>query len=252
MDQLGNRNPTQEDLKFLLFSELLDPLFNKEAKHLFEKAWKPASEGGEDNALGHSLNTGDLKKILIQTRNTMQLREYTRRFNQSFDGKKDIDKQKKEEEKKRKDTFLGSNQTMGQEGQGQRRSQMPTNGKNTCPIPKCGASLDHKEGGHSFILKCPMMKQMPTEELWSWFCSKKCQCLKCFATDHKSQDCNLTRFRPCNKTLMVGDNAGKVCGSNEHCIWLHREKKPKGKKKEGNISNQTMICLSCGQAIARI
>ena len=151
------------------------------------------------------------------------------------------EKKKMEEEKKKKDVIFGSNQTSTDS---QTNQESISNGKGTCPIPNCKASLDPTvEGGHRWILKCPVMKKMKPNDLWAWFCSKKGKCVKCFSPSHEAQHCPLKRFLPCKKLLLFGERAGEPC-NGDHCIYLHREIKPKQKKKEGNASSQTQVPTS--------
>jgi hypothetical protein len=243
MDQLTERNPSKDDLFFLLFSELLVPKFNATAEKGYKRIWKAKSD--ENGApMGHKITTQDLKKVLTDTRDELQFHEYNKVFNSNPDAKAIQDRKKKiEEEKKKKDIIFGSNQTSN-EGQTSQENSAITNGKGTCPIPNCKASLDPAvEGGHRWILKCPVMKKMKPNDLWAWFCSKKGKCVKCFSPAHEAQNCPLKRFLPCKKILLFGERAGETC-NGDHCIYLHREIKPKQKKNEGNASNQTQVPTS--------
>ena len=243
MDQLTERNPSKEDLFFLLFSELLVPKFNATAERGYKKIWKAKID--ENGApMGHKITIQDLKKVLTDTRDELQFHEYNKAFNSNPEAKAIQDKKKKiEEEKKKKDVIFGSNQTSN-EGQTSQENSAITNGKGTCPVPNCKASLDPAvEGGHRWILKCPVMKKMKPNDLWAWFCSKKGKCVKCFSPSHEAQHCPLKRFLPCKKLLLFGERAGEPC-NGDHCIYLHRETKPKQKKNEGNASNQTQVPTS--------
>ena len=241
MDQLTERNPSKDDLFFLLFSELLVPKFNATAEREYKKIWKAKND--ENGApMGHKITIQDLKKVLTDTRDELRFHEYNKAFNSSPEAKAIQEKKKKmEEEKKKKDVIFGSNQTSTD---GQTNQESISNGKGTCPIPNCKASLDPTvEGGHRWILKCPVMKKMKPNDLWAWFCSKKGKCVKCFSPSHEAQHCPLKRFLPCKKLLLFGERAGEPC-NGDHCIYLHRETKPKQKKKEGNASSQTQVPTS--------
>ena len=106
---------------------------------------KPSAKSGSEQALGHSLTTEGLKKILIKTRDLFQFREYSTLYNKQDDGENAQDKKKKDGGKTRKDTLFGLHQTSNQEHEKPQRAIMPSNGKRSCPIPNCGASLNTKK-----------------------------------------------------------------------------------------------------------
>ena len=229
MDQLEQREPSIDDLFYLIFSELLLPKFNKSAKEAWEKL--TLLKGSDDTLpLGHSLTTADLRKVLMDTRTKMQHRELSSKYNKghsSSAGTAQKAKKNEEKEKERRDTFMGSYQTDLTKKSG----VMPKNEEGTCPIPNCGAPLDPKKQkrgvqGHPYIISCPVMKKMSAKDRYNWFKENQCTCLKCFATDHKAKDCNMTKIPPCNEIMKMGENAGKVCGKTTHSRFLHHEVKP--------------------------
>ena len=243
IDQLMKNEPTIEELFFLLVSELLNSKLNEEASKKLRKIWKTAAtEDQDDLALGHNLTIKDLKKILIETRDELQWKEYDdslKKNNQNDDKAAQDKKKKAEEEKKKKDTLYGSHQTKSEEGNDKPKDKKSAK-EGKCPIPKCQSSVDPTEGGHKYILRCPAMKKMKSDDLWSWFHSKKLKCQRCFSAEHSVDQCNLTKWKPCSKKITTGPRANEVCGSNDHCFWLHRDPKEQSNKKPNSKhSNQT-------------
>ena len=83
MEQLINKEPSKDELLFILFSELFAPKLNAEANKKLKKIWKPASEDRGDTAIGHTLTVKDLKRIMTETRDEMKWSEINDTYNRS-------------------------------------------------------------------------------------------------------------------------------------------------------------------------
>ena len=75
---------SQDELKFLLFSEILLPKLNSEANKLWEKKITDENNISDQAHLGHTLGMDDLKKVIAKSTQILQQRE----LNKFYNGKK--------------------------------------------------------------------------------------------------------------------------------------------------------------------
>ena len=108
---------------------------------------------------------------------------------------------------------------------------MPINKKsrNKCPVPGCKASNQPTEKrdsaeAHRFVLNCPRLQEMSGEERWNFYKMEKCQCKKCFSTEHNWDSCPLVKRFP--KFCKEKKRDGTICGGKHH-QYLHWEKRRK-------------------------
>ena len=113
---------SQDELKFLLFSEILLPKLNSEANKLWEKKITDENNISDEAHLGHTLGMDDLKKVIAKSTQILQQRELNKFYNgkklpsNSESGKKDDDK-KKSEKKHEKEDYLSHSTTLTNERQ---------------------------------------------------------------------------------------------------------------------------------------
>ena len=229
---------SQDELKFLLFSEILLPKLNSEANKLWEKKITDESNISEEAHLGHTLGMDDLKKVIAKSTQILQQRELNKFYNgkklpsNSDSGKKDDDK-KKSEKKHEKEDYLShsttltnekaknNNQKKGRSGDGQPRN---SSSPDVCPFPSCKIPTSG-DNAHAYMLQCDKLRNAPAKDVVKFFKDYKCKCHYCFSLKHKTEDCKVRTKKPCEKTLKYGPNAGKPCGQH-HNVYLHVEENP--------------------------
>ena len=233
MDNLGRREEN-EQLYFLLFSEIIIPKFNREAMRQWEKL--TTNDEDEFDPLGHSLTLKDLKKVMKTTKNKLRHREFTKVFNSN----QERTNEKKEAEKKAKEAEKAlKKETQDVYSFGTHMSPtVPKDPKegDPCPVPNCGKLLKSgkQKGNHLYITTCPELKKQTPESLMKWFTQSKMKCKHCFSVEHKTANCQFKETK-CPRKVKGHDGIEKPCGGS-HNFYLHVNKTPtpQPRKAEGS------------------
>ena len=217
MEQLERRNPTKDDLLFLLFSEAIEPKLPPSAK----KEWDDIRQKNNDQTrpLGHRLTMVQLKQFLTDMKTRFFHKEFNSHLNRPPVANKQNDNKKKDNKANSSDSVFDVHGT-----EQIRETGMPKNGKGTCPIPGCNASLNGKKG-HKYVLLCPVMKEMSSEDLNKWYNQMHCKCRRCFSTLHHVKDCHVPELK-CEAVIKSGPEKGQVCHRTNHNKYLHTDAPP--------------------------
>ena len=236
IEQLENKKATVEEMKFVICAELIEPKLNKIGTETWEKIRN--DKINDEATLGHDMVNTDLKNCLIIMKTKITNREFNRAMNKddgkpSDDLKKKQELKKKEEERKAKGLYgqSTSNETTVE-------NKQPSNGKNTCPVDGCQASLNPKTQGHAFVLYCPVLKKMQQQDRWKFYKDSGSTCMNCFSVSHTFDKCPVNRG-PCEVKLTKGANAGLPCGRKHNRLLHHEGYEQRYKKKKEQSSNQT-------------
>jgi hypothetical protein len=230
MDNLG-QSKENEQLFFLLFSEIITPKFNGEARRQWEKL--TTNDEDEFDPLGHSLTLKDLRGVMERTKNKLRHREFSKVFNptqEKTNAKKEAEKKAKEAEKLKRET---------QDVYSFGTHMAPTVQKDPeegdpCPVPNCSKVLKKGKGNHLYITRCPEMKKQTPESLLKWFSTSKMKCKHCFSKKHKTAECPIKVL--CPKKVKGHDGIEKPCGGS-HNFYLHVDKTPTPKPRKEEDSH---------------
>ena len=236
IEQLENRNPSKEEIWFLLFTELIEPRFNRVAVEIFEK--KRLEKANEEKSLGHDLTMNDLKQCLIDTRTKIANRELNKFFNKAEQkpNNNQDKKQQEDQDKGKRNTLFGQSTS----NEKQVSNAMPPNQSNPgiCPVDGCEASTEPGGKGHQYVLYCPVFKKMTTAQRWAWFKKNNCKCKKCMSISHEFDDCPIKSVGTCKEIVNEGPKQGQECNM-KHNKLLHYVPKARLKGKGKNSSNAT-------------
>lgn len=237
MEQLENKKMTLEELQFLLFAEMIEPKLNKVGSETWEKMRN--DKANDEAALGHDMVTDDLKRCLVIMRTKITNREFNRALNKD-DGKPTDDWKKKQELKKKQEEERKAKSLYGQStsNEAPARNEQPSNGRGTCPVEGCGAPLNPKEGGHSFVLYCPVLKKMPQQERWKFYQKSGSKCKNCFSISHDFDLCPVNRG-VCDIKITKGPKEGLPCGKKHNRLLHFEGYQQRYRKNQDPSSNQT-------------
>ena len=244
IEQLENTKATVEEMKYFICAELIEPKLNRVGTEIWEKI---RNEKTNDEAtLGHDMVNPDLKNCLIIMKTKITNREFNRAMNKddgknSDDWKKKQELKRKEEERKKEEERRAKNNLYQQSTSNEApvKNKQPSNGKNTCPVNGCQASLNPKTQGHAFVLYCPVLKEMPQQDRWKFYKESGSTCMYCFSISHTFDQCPVKNKKPCEVKLTKGPNAGRPCGRNHNRLLHNSEYEYRYKKKKEQSSNQT-------------
>ena len=238
IEQLGNKKITLKEMEFLLLAEMIEPKLNKVGAEIWEKI--RIDKENDEASLGHDMVTEDLKRCLIMMRTKITNREFNRALNKddtksTDDGKKKQELKKKQEEERKAKNLYGQSTS----NEASVKNQQPSNGKGTCPVDGCEATLNpNDKGGHAFVLYCPVLKKMAQAERWKFYQASGSKCKNCFSISHEFDSCPVNRGT-CDIKLTKGPKEGTPCG-RKHNRLLHFEGyEQRYKKKKDPFSNQT-------------
>ena len=244
IEQLDNKKATVEEMKFLICAELIEPKLNRIGSETWEKIRNDKTN--DDATLGHDMVNADLKNCLIIMKTKITNREFNRAMNKddgktSDDWKKKQELKKKDEERKKEEERRAKNNLYGQSTSNEAsvKNKQPSNGKNTCPVNGCQASLNPKTKGHAFVLYCPVLKEMQQQDRWKFYKESGSTCMYCFSISHTFDQCPVKNKQPCEVKLTKGPNAGIPCGRKHNRLLHNSEYEYRYKKNKEQSSNQT-------------
>ena len=199
--ELVEKNLSQEELMYLLITELIVPKLNAAATTQWES--KVMSCVDEDEPLGHCLTVDDFRNEIQEYSRKMQHREFAKVFNkteQKKDDKKADDKKKNSEKDPLTFTYHTQNENVG--------NRMPQSRDGKCVVPGCKDYMAPEKGGHKFVLRCPVLKTMSMKECKDFYKAQKSTCEMCFSMDHLAKSCPIVQLgyaQPCYKLNKNGD-----------------------------------------------
>ena len=244
IEQLENKKATVEEMKFLICAELIEPKLNRIGSETWEKIRNDKTN--DDATLGHTMVNADLKNCLITMKTKITNREFNRAMNKddgrtSEDWKKKQELKRKEEERKKEEERRAKNNLYGQSTSNEVsvKNKQPSNGKNTCPVNGCQASLNPKTKGHAFVLYCPVLKEMKQQDRWKFYKESGATCMYCFSISHTFDQCPVKNKQPCEVKLTNGPNKGLPCGRKHNRLLHNSEYEYRYKKNKEQSSNQT-------------
>ena len=215
---LKSRKLSNDDILTMYFLNCYEPKLSPKSRTNW--ATFRTKRLDDSHPLGYNVTIDDFFKCVRETETHLLLSESSKSVETQNNNKKN-DKKKDE-----KPGIFGAHATS---------SGQDSSSKQKCTIPNC------PQNKHKYMLKCPQLPKMTSEEVNSWCKKNNITCKLCLdSSEHKSKDCPGLEnggLQRCQKVIQEGPRANQIC-NGFHCVFVHFDVFP-NKQGRRNQTHQT-------------